>query len=84
VKQRVLAEDSGDDMQYVFATLSRDAIKAHPRAVAGGGGEGEDPLHQRAAAMAQLPQAANGLHPPKALLDEFPLLRTDRSYRWRP
>ena len=34
-------------------------------------------LTERSAAMTQLPQPADGLHPAEALLDEFPLLLTD-------
>src|SRR3979490_698155 len=41
------------------------------------GGERHDPVHQRAAPMAQFPQAADGFHPAKDLLDQLPLALAD-------
>jgi hypothetical protein len=43
-----------------------------------GRGEGEDPRHEVPAAVAQLAQAADRLHPPEALLHELPLPLTER------
>src|SRR6516225_4658269 len=54
---------------------------SHPDDVVGGGREGEDPLHEGAAAMAKLPEAADRLHPPEGLLDELPFTLTDRVAR---
>src|SRR5947209_1166432 len=41
------------------------------------GREDEGPVDARAAAMPQLAQQADGLHPAEALLDQLPLLLTD-------
>ena len=41
------------------------------------GGEGEDPVDERSASVAQLPQTANRFHPAEALFDELPFLLTD-------
>ena len=51
---------------------------AQPHDVVGRRREGEDPVDERAAAVAQLAQAADGLHPAEALLDQLPFLLTDR------
>src|SRR4051812_37594314 len=50
---------------------------AHPHDVVRRRGEGEDPVDERSAAMPELPEAPDRLHPPEALLDELPLLLTD-------
>ena len=42
-----------------------------PDQVIGGGGEGELPIHQGDAAMPELAQAADGLHPAEDLFHEF-------------
>ena len=42
-----------------------------PDQVIGGGGEGERPIHQGDAAMPELAQAADGLHPAEDLFHEF-------------
>src|SRR5712691_8124074 len=43
--------------------------------------EDEGPIDARAAAVPQLAQQADGLHPAKALLDQLALLLTDRVAR---
>src|ERR1700680_5140385 len=43
--------------------------------------EDEGPVDTRPAAVPQLAQQANGLHPAEALLDQLPLLLTDRVAR---
>ena len=43
-----------------------------PDQVIGGGGEGKLPIHDGHAAMPELTQAADGLHPAKDLFHEFP------------
>src|SRR5688572_24475008 len=53
----------------------------HPHDVVRRRGEGEDPLDERPAAMAQLPKPPDGLHPAEALLDQLSLLLTDRVAR---
>jgi hypothetical protein len=48
-------------------TLCRCEQRPHPARLYAAGGEGPDPVHQLAPAMAQLLQAADRLHPPKHL-----------------
>ena len=47
------------------------------------GGEGELPIHEGDAAMPELAQAADGLHPPEDLLHELPFPLTDVIARMR-
>jgi membrane protein len=55
--------------------------RAHPHQIEGRRGEDEGPVDARAAAVPQLAQQADGLHPAKALLDQLPFLLTDRVAR---
>ena len=48
-----------------------------PDQVVRGGGEGHDPIDAFTAAVAQLPQPADGLHPAEDLLDQLPFPLTD-------
>ena len=50
---------------------------AQPDQIVGGRGEGDDPVDQFAAAVSELPQAADGFHPTEDLLDQFPLPLAD-------
>src|SRR5438552_11869806 len=49
--------------------------------VVGGRGKGDVPIDEVAAAMPQLPQPADGLHPAEDLLDQLTSLLTDRIAR---
>ena len=49
----------------------------HSHEVVGGRREGHDPIDERTAPMAQLPQSANRLQPAEDLLDQLPLPLTD-------
>src|SRR5450756_685647 len=55
--------------------------RAHPDQIERRRGEDEGPIDPCAAAVPQLAKQAEGLHPAKALLDELPLLLTDRVAR---
>src|SRR4029453_13126261 len=50
---------------------------AQPYQVVGRRGERHDPIHPFAAAVPQLAQAADGLHPAEDLLDQLPFALTD-------
>ena len=49
--------------------------------VVGRRGEGHDPIDELAAAVPQLAQPADGLHPAEDLLDQFPFPLADRIAR---
>src|SRR5438445_11291516 len=48
-----------------------------PDQVVGRRMKGKDPIDERTTAMMELAQQADGLHPPKRLLDQFPFPLTD-------
>ena len=54
---------------------------AHPDQVEDRSGEGQDPIDQRPAAMTELPQPTDGLHPAPHLFDQLPFLLADRVAR---
>src|SRR5215210_2009248 len=61
------------------ARRSRGPRQQVPQAdqVVGRRGEGHDPIDELSAAVPELPQATDGLHPAEDLLDQLPLLLTD-------
>src|SRR5438045_7774932 len=52
--------------------------RTHAHQIERGRSEDERPIDAGSAAVPQLPQQADGLHPTEALLDQFSFLLTDR------